>query len=59
MALARTPRGTIAVMYLPNGGKDYAAKLRFLGELGPWVAEESARGPFLLAGDMNGLCASH
>ncbi len=53
VALARTPRGTIAVMYLPNGGKDYAAKLRFLGELGPWVAEESARGPFLLAGDMN------
>lgn len=53
VALARTPRGTIAVMYLPNGGKDYAAKLRFLEALGPWVHEESARGAFLLAGDMN------
>ena len=53
VALARTSRGTLAVMYLPNGGKDYAAKIRFLTELGPWIHEESARGPFLLAGDMN------
>ena len=53
VALARTSRGTLAVMYLPNGGKDYAAKIRFLTELGPWIHAESARGPFLLAGDMN------
>ncbi len=53
VALARSPRGTLAVMYLPNGGKDYAAKIRFLEALAPWVEAESAKGPFLLAGDMN------
>ncbi len=53
VVLARTPSVTIACMYLPNGGKDFAAKIRFLGELGAWVQEEQAKGAFLLAGDMN------
>jgi exodeoxyribonuclease-3 len=53
VALARTPDVTLAVMYLPNGGKDYAAKIRFLEALGPWAHDESMRGPFLLAGDLN------
>ncbi len=53
VVLARTTWGALACMYLPNGGKDYAAKLRFLEALAPWVEAESARGPFLLAGDLN------
>ena len=53
IVLARTRTCTIASLYLPNGGKDFDAKIRFLGELGAWVKEEQARGPFVLAGDMN------
>ena len=45
---------TIASVYVPNGGKDYAAKLRFLEALDRWVAEAAAAGRTLLvAGDLN------
>ncbi len=45
---------TVASVYVPNGGKDYAAKLRFLAELERWAAEASAAGRTLLvAGDLN------
>ncbi len=51
--LARTEKGTLACMYLPNGGKDYAAKTGFMGEAAAWAQSETIRGPFLLAGDLN------
>ena len=45
---------TIASVYVPNGGKDYAAKLRFLEALGNWAGEVRARGRRLvIAGDLN------
>jgi len=43
-----------ASFYVPNGGKDYAAKIRFLTEMDAWAAEHQAAGRALLfAGDLN------
>jgi exodeoxyribonuclease-3 len=45
---------TVASVYVPNGGKDYAAKLRFLEAMERWVAEARAAGrPLVVAGDLN------
>ena len=33
---------TVASVYVPNGGKDYAAKLRFLEALGGWARRRAA-----------------
>lgn len=41
-------------VYVPNGGKDYAAKLRFFTDLFRWVAETDRDGAALvLSGDIN------
>ena len=43
---APTSRGvTVASVYVPNGGKDYAAKLRFLEALEGYAGERRAAGP--------------
>jgi exodeoxyribonuclease III len=43
-----------ASIYVPNGGKDFDAKMRFLTALGEWVADLHARGlELVLCGDMN------
>ena len=45
---------TIASVYVPNGGKDYAAKLRFLEAMERWAAEAAAAGrTVVVAGDLN------
>ena len=45
---------TVASVYVPNGGKDYAAKLRFLEALEAWAGELQAAGRSLvLSGDLN------
>lgn len=45
---------TCASVYVPNGGKDYAAKLRFLEALCAWAEERGAAGGgLLLCGDVN------
>jgi exodeoxyribonuclease-3 len=44
----------IASVYVPNGGKDYDAKLRFLSSLVSWAVETNTAGPSLvLCGDLN------
>ena len=44
----------IASMYVPNGGKDYPAKLAFLARLVEWVRQLRADGrEVLLCGDVN------
>jgi exodeoxyribonuclease III len=43
---------TVACLYVPNGGKDLDAKLRFVGALDGWVAAAAGR-PLLLCGDLN------
>ncbi|HZZ86035.1 MAG TPA: exodeoxyribonuclease III [Anaeromyxobacteraceae bacterium] len=51
---AALPNLTVASIYVPNGGKDLAAKLRFLEALGAWVDQRHAAGERLvLAGDLN------
>jgi exodeoxyribonuclease-3 len=45
---------TVASIYVPNGGKDYAAKLRFLEALEGFAREARAAGrEILLCGDLN------
>ncbi|MDB4941594.1 MAG: exodeoxyribonuclease Xth [Labilithrix sp.] len=43
-----------ASVYVPNGGKDFAAKLAFLAELERWTRERQAAGELLVvSGDLN------
>jgi exodeoxyribonuclease III len=45
---------TVLSCYVPNGGKDFDAKLRFLDALDGWLAEAQAAGrPVLVCGDLN------
>ena len=48
------PQATVASIYVPNGGKDFAAKVRFLEAMEIYAAGFAARGePLVLCGDMN------
>jgi exodeoxyribonuclease-3 len=50
----RLPWATVASIYVPNGGKDLAAKMRFLEAMDAYAAEfQSPDSPLLLCGDMN------
>jgi len=45
---------TIASIYVPNGGKDFDAKLRFLSQMGEWASGFLAEGsPLIVCGDLN------
>jgi exodeoxyribonuclease-3 len=45
---------TLASVYVPNGGKDFAAKMEFLAALERWAGELRAAGrDLLLGGDLN------
>jgi exodeoxyribonuclease-3 len=45
---------TVATVYVPNGGKDFDAKLRFLEALDGWAAEAAAEGrTVVVCGDLN------
>ena len=51
---AQLPQFTIASIYVPNGGKDFPAKMRFLESLDAFAAvQETARRPLILCGDLN------
>jgi exodeoxyribonuclease-3 len=44
----------LASIYVPNGGRDFAGKLDFLGRMTEWAAELRRTGrPLVLAGDLN------
>ena len=50
----RLPQATVASIYVPNGGKDFPAKMRFLEALDAYAAEFQASGlPLILCGDLN------
>jgi len=50
----RLPQATVASIYVPNGGKDFPAKMRFLEALDTYAAEFHAAGlPLVLCGDLN------
>src|SRR5688500_15569053 len=54
IVVAEVDRLVFASVYVPNGGKDFAAKLLFLRELEVWAAELEAAGKYLvLCGDFN------
>jgi exodeoxyribonuclease-3 len=45
---------TVASVYVPNGGKDFEAKLRFLDALDAWAAEGARDGrTIVICGDLN------
>lgn len=51
---AHLPDFTVASFYVPNGGKDFAAKLAFLEAMGLWARAARAAGKVLLVcGDLN------
>jgi exodeoxyribonuclease-3 len=51
---ARLPELTVGSVYVPNGGKDFPAKMAFLESLASFVAEYEAAGqPLVLCGDFN------
>jgi exodeoxyribonuclease III len=51
---AKLPVCTVASIYVPNGGKDFEAKMRFLESLDVFAAGCEANGePLILCGDMN------
>ena len=51
---AELPVGTVASVYVPNGGKDFDAKIRFLRGLVSLAADHRATGrPLVICGDLN------
>ena len=51
---AQLPSMTVASIYVPNGGKDFPAKMRFLEALDAFAAgHEAARRTLVLCGDLN------
>jgi exodeoxyribonuclease III len=54
VATAEVGGTTVASVYVPNGGKDFPAKMRFLEEMDRWAAQLQAAGRrILLCGDLN------
>lgn len=54
MVMLRLGKITIASVYVPNGGKDFPAKMSFLGSLEQWAADFQGNGSALvLCGDLN------
>ncbi len=48
------PVATVASIYVPNGGKDFGAKMRFLGALADYAAGcQTRQRPLILCGDFN------
>jgi exodeoxyribonuclease-3 len=51
---ARLPHATVASIYVPNGGKDFPAKMQFLAALDTFAAGfGAADAPVVLCGDLN------
>jgi exodeoxyribonuclease-3 len=51
---AKLPPATVASVYVPNGGKDFDAKMRFLEAMDGYAAGFQTTGsPLVLCGDMN------
>ena len=50
---ARLPGVTVASIYVPNGGKDFPAKMRFLEAVERFVRERAGSGSLVMAGDVN------
>lgn len=55
IVLVRLPAVTVVSVYVPNGGKDFPAKLRFLDALEQFTADAgaAASNPIVICGDLN------
>ncbi|MGB2715314.1 MAG: exodeoxyribonuclease III [Vicinamibacterales bacterium] len=54
IVLVKVPGVTVASVYVPNGGKDFPAKMRFLAALETFVANLHAESsPVVICGDLN------
>ncbi|HXW08677.1 MAG TPA: exodeoxyribonuclease III [Vicinamibacterales bacterium] len=54
MVTVELPQLTVASVYVPNGGKDFPAKMQFLEALDVFAAERQASGrPLVICGDLN------
>jgi exodeoxyribonuclease III len=54
IAVARLPEATVVSVYVPNGGKDFPAKMRFLAALEQYAADlRSEPHPLVICGDLN------
>jgi exodeoxyribonuclease-3 len=54
VATAEIAGTTFASIYVPNGGKDFVAKMAFLEGMDRWAAELAAAGrPLVVCGDLN------
>src|SRR5512145_2378021 len=54
IVLARLPPATVVSVYVPNGGKDFPAKMRFLAALEQFTADRQAEArPVVICGDLN------
>jgi exodeoxyribonuclease III len=54
IAVVRLPGATVASVYVPNGGKDFPAKMRFLAALEQYAADlRSDPSPLVICGDLN------
>ena len=53
IVLVRLPAATIASVYVPNGGKDFPAKMQFLAALEQFAADQRNAGPLIICGDIN------
>jgi exodeoxyribonuclease-3 len=48
------PQATVASVYVPNGGKDFPAKMQFLTALDQFAADHEAQSqPLVICGDLN------
>ena len=55
IVMAQLPQFTVASIYVPNGGKDFPAKMRFLESLAAFSARVGGAwdSPLVLCGDLN------
>src|SRR6266545_33097 len=54
IVLVRLPAVTVVSVYVPNGGKDFPAKMQFLGSLEQFAADVRAEtNPVVICGDLN------
>jgi exodeoxyribonuclease III len=54
IVLVRLPAVTVVSVYVPNGGKDFPAKMQFLGSLEQFAADaRTDANPVVICGDLN------
>ena len=54
IVLVRLPAVTVVSVYVPNGGKDFPAKMQFLGALEQFAADmRTEPNPLVICGDLN------